>query len=60
MKSEVNCTQPLPQGVLLDDLEEPVMPSVSEPNVVAANVGLVIASVVLVVAIAPVHGSMEE
>jgi len=40
--------QTIRQGVLLDDLEEPVTPPVTELDVIEPNVGLIIATVVLV------------
>jgi hypothetical protein len=39
---------PKPGGFIVDDLEEPVTPPVTELNVVEPNVGLIIATVVLV------------
>jgi hypothetical protein len=41
-----------PNGFLINDLEEPVTPPVTELNVVEPNVGLIVATVVLVICIA--------
>lgn len=41
-----------PNGFLISDLEEPVTPPATELNVVEPNIGLVVATVVLVLCLA--------